>query len=380
MRVTETVRGCYDVWTTVISRTTRLIVQGLALTGLVAGTVAFTSFDKSIDLVVDGQHRSVHAFGGTVGDVLRSEGIAVSGHDIVSPDPSAKVSDGADVVVRYGRKLVVTIDGREREYWTTALNVDEALTQLGLRADSARLSVSRSLPLGRQGLAMELDTRKDVVLVVGGKKSERITYAATVGDLLAEVGVTAGEKDRLSAPLTKPLSDGASVRLDRVTQKQVAAKRTLAFTTRSTKTGSLDKGTTKVTTKGKPGTAKVTYLLTYVNGKLSTRKVLKTVVVAEPVTQVQRVGTRAPSTASLPSSGDGLNWAALAQCESGGNPRAVNPAGYYGLYQFSLSTWHSVGGSGNPIDASPAEQLKRAKILYARGGSGQWGCGSHLYD
>jgi uncharacterized protein YabE (DUF348 family) len=380
VRVTETVHGCYDVWTTVISRTTRLIVQGLALTGLVAGTVAFTSFDKSIDLVVDGQHRSVHAFGGTVGDVLRSEGIAVSGHDIVSPDPSAKVSDGADVVVRYGRKLVVTIDGREREYWTTALNVDEALTQLGLRADSARLSVSRSLPLGRQGLAMDLDTRKDVVLVVGGKKSERVTYAATVGDLLGEVGVTAGEKDRLSAPLTKPLSDGATVRLDRVTQKQVAATRTLAFTTRSTKTGSLDKGTTKVTTKGKAGTAKVTYLLTYVNGKLSTRKVLKTVVVAEPVTQVQRVGTRAPSTASLPSSGDGLNWAALAQCESGGNPRAVNPAGYYGLYQFSLSTWHSVGGSGNPIDASPAEQLKRAKILYARGGSGQWGCGSHLYD
>jgi hypothetical protein len=28
-----------------------------------------------------------------------------------------------------------------------------------------------------------------------------------------------------------------------------------------------------------------------------------------------------------------LNWRALARCESGGNPRAVNPAGYYGLYQ-----------------------------------------------
>jgi soluble lytic murein transglycosylase-like protein len=70
----------------------------------------------------------------------------------------------------------------------------------------------------------------------------------------------------------------------------------------------------------------------------------------------------------------------LAKCESGGNPRAVNSAGYYGLYQFSLSTWHSVGGSGNPIDASPAEQLMRAKILYQKGGAGQWGCGRHLFD
>jgi uncharacterized protein YabE (DUF348 family) len=380
VRVTGTVRGCYDVWTAVISRTTRLIVQGLALTGLVAGTVAFTSFDKSVDLVVDGQHRSVHAFGSTVGDVLRSEGITVDGHDIVSPSPSTKVSDGSDVVVRYGRKLIVTIDGHQREFWTTALSVDDALTQLGLRADSARLSVSRSLPLGRQGLSMDLDTRKAVTLVVGGKKSARVTYAATVGDLLEEVGVEPGAKDRLSAPLTKPLTDGASIRLDRVVQKQEQATRTVAFKSRSTKSSSLDKGTTRVTTKGKPGTAKVTYLVTYVNGKATARKELTTVVVTEPVTQVEKVGTRAPSTASVPASSDGLNWAALAKCESGGNPRAVNPAGYYGLYQFSLATWHRVGGSGNPIDASPSEQTMRAKMLYARGGASQWGCGSHLFD
>ena len=52
-------------------------------------------------------------------------------------------------------------------------------------------------------------------------------------------------------------------------------------------------------------------------------------------------------------------------CESGGNPKAYNPAGpYYGLYQFSESTWHAVGGVGLPIDASPSEQTYRAQILY----------------
>ena len=77
---------------------------------------------------------------------------------------------------------------------------------------------------------------------------------------------------------------------------------------------------------------------------------------------------------------DGLDWASLARCESGGNPKAVNPAGYYGLYQFSPGTWQTVGGSGLPSDASPAEQLYRAKLLYQRGGAGQWGCGRHLFD
>ena len=69
---------------------------------------------------------------------------------------------------------------------------------------------------------------------------------------------------------------------------------------------------------------------------------------------------------------DGLNWGALANCESGGNPRAVNPAGYYGLYQFDLGTWRSVGGSGLPTAASAGEQTYRAKLLYKQRGRSPW--------
>ena len=112
---------------------------------------------------------------------------------------------------------------------------------------------------------------------------------------------------------------------------------------------------------------------------MTQRETLSTKVTRQPVAQQVSVGTKPRPAAPAPTA-DGLNWAALAACESGGNPRAVNPAGYYGLYQFSLSTWASVGGSGNPIDASPAEQLARAQTLYARSGAGQWGCGSHLFD
>jgi soluble lytic murein transglycosylase-like protein len=63
---------------------------------------------------------------------------------------------------------------------------------------------------------------------------------------------------------------------------------------------------------------------------------------------------------------------AIASCESGGDPTAVNPAGYYGKYQFDLGTWASVGGRGNPADASEAEQDYRAALLYSRAGSSPW--------
>jgi resuscitation-promoting factor RpfB len=72
-------------------------------------------------------------------------------------------------------------------------------------------------------------------------------------------------------------------------------------------------------------------------------------------------------------------WAKVANCESSGNPKAVNPAGYYGLFQFDLRTWRSVGGSGNPTNASGAEQLMRAKKLYAQRGASPWPvCGKYL--
>jgi len=64
---------------------------------------------------------------------------------------------------------------------------------------------------------------------------------------------------------------------------------------------------------------------------------------------------------------------AIAQCESGGDPEAVSADGrYYGKYQFSRSSWRSVGGRGNPAQAPEAEQDRRAAKLLARDGTAPW--------
>ena len=45
--------------------------------------------------------------------------------------------------------------------------------------------------------------------------------------------------------------------------------------------------------------------------------------------------------------------------------------GYYGGMQFTLGTWRSVGGSGQPDRATPREQLYRAWLVWKRDG-GSW--------
>jgi peptidoglycan hydrolase-like protein with peptidoglycan-binding domain len=63
----------------------------------------------------------------------------------------------------------------------------------------------------------------------------------------------------------------------------------------------------------------------------------------------------------------------IAQCESGGNPRAVSPSGKYrGKFQFDQATWEAWGGTGDPIDASESKQDKVALKLYRKRGTAPW--------
>jgi peptidoglycan hydrolase-like protein with peptidoglycan-binding domain len=68
----------------------------------------------------------------------------------------------------------------------------------------------------------------------------------------------------------------------------------------------------------------------------------------------------------------------IAQCESGGNPRAVSSDGTYrGKYQFDRQTWQAMGGHGDPARASEGEQDRRALALYRDRGTSPWpACGA----
>jgi hypothetical protein len=64
----------------------------------------------------------------------------------------------------------------------------------------------------------------------------------------------------------------------------------------------------------------------------------------------------------------GVNWDAVAACESGGNWHIATGNGYYGGLQFTMGTWHANGGSGSPHQASREEQIRVAEnVLHSQG-------------
>ncbi|CAL9443328.1 ubiquitin-like domain-containing protein [Streptomyces sp. enrichment culture] len=395
----------------------RLLPQVLVVAGLVAllvsGGVLVTDH-KAVRLSVDGERRTLHTFADDVGELLAAQDIATGPHDRVTPAPGTPLTGGQEVAVRWGRPLRLDVDGEARRVWTTARTVDEALRALGVRARGARLSVSRSAPIGRDGLALAVRTERAVTFRADGRERTVRTHAATVAEALRQARITLQGLDRISVPPGAFPRDGQTVTVQRVRDRRETRWETVPYAVRRVRDPRLYRGAYVVDRQGRPGLRRLTYEIRTVDGVPERTRRTGTALVREPVARVVRVGTRERpakprrSATAAPQPGSGnqsarqqaaapeavparqspsvagtghLNWAALAACESGGRPDAVDPTGTYGgLYQFDVRTWRSVGGSGRPQDASAAEQTYRAKKLYAQRGASPWPvCGRRLY-
>ncbi|MEU2622557.1 ubiquitin-like domain-containing protein [Streptomyces sp. NPDC007157] len=357
----------------------RLLPQALVVAFLAGGTTAFLAKDKAIELTVDGRPRVLHTFADDVTELLADEGVRVGAHDVVAPARGAELASGDEVAVRYGRPVRLTLDGQRREVWTTARTVDGALTQMGVRAEGAYLSASRSQNIGRAGLALDVRTERTVTILADGRTRTIRTNAATVREAVEEAGVTLHGQDTTSVPQAGFPRDGQTVTVLRVTEGKEVHEEAIPFEVRRTPDPTEFNGTEVIERTGRPGLRRVTYYLRTVNGVRQKPRRERSVMVREPRAQLVKVGTK-PHPDSVKGA-DGLNWHGLAACESGGRPAAVDPSGTYGgLYQFDTHTWHSLGGSGRPQDASAEEQTFRAKKLYTKRGSTPWPhCGARLH-
>lgn len=356
-----------------------LILVAVVLSSLGLAATAFATMDKTIRLDVDGHRITVRTFASDVSGVLRKANLTVGAHDTVAPDPTAPVHDGSSVIVRHGRLLHLVLDGKQRDVWVTALSVDGALEQLGLTDRGTWLSVSRGLSIPRAGLSLNIREPQRVTVLVDGHRLVSHTTAPTVAALMHQLHVRVHRLDKVSAPLTKYPVDGLVVTVDRINQRVVTRNIAIPFRTKHVRTSSLYIGESRVSRHGDPGVRVNTYKLTWKNKKLVRQRLMHSRVRSHPIPEIVQVGTT-PRPQYAPYH-DGLNWSALAQCESGGNPRSVSGNGEYrGLYQFTYGAWASVGGQGDPIDASSNEQTYRAQLLYRRSGDSVWPvCGHYLY-
>ncbi|WP_374117146.1 ubiquitin-like domain-containing protein [Streptomyces sp. MNU76] len=274
----------------------RLVPQALVVAFLAGGTSAFVAKDKAIELTVDGRPRTLHTFADDVTELLADEGVALGAHDVVAPAPGTPLSSGDEVAVHYGRPVALTLDGQRRKVWTTAHTVDGALQQLGVRAEGAYVSTSRSRRIGRAGLELDVRTERTVTILADGRARTIRTNAATVGEAVEQAGVTLRGEDTTSVAWSSFPRDGQTVTVLRVTGSEEVREVPIPFRVRRTEDPSLFRGTEVVERAGRPGVRRVTYALRAVNGVRQRPRLVRTEVVREPREQVVKVGTKAMPT------------------------------------------------------------------------------------
>ncbi|MGQ0717471.1 MAG: transglycosylase family protein [Pseudonocardiales bacterium] len=361
---------------------TRTFVRG-ALVGLVlalpTGTAAALTMDKTITVEVDGEQRTIHTFASSVSGALESAGLRVENQDTLAPSANSPVVDGSRVVLKRGRPLALTVDGTRREVWTTALTVDHALKQVGMRSlGDMELSADRSERIPLEGMALVVRISRPITLLDGGLPAREVySTALSVGDLLTLQGVPLEDQDTVTPAPDSPVLPGMTVEVTRIRTEERSERRAVQPSMKRVKDPSMSSGDVVVEDPGTPGEKIVTFLVTLKNGEEIGREELSSREVTPAQPGRARVGTKGST------SSESTVWDRLAQCESGGNWAINTGNGYYGGLQFDQSTWRSNGGSRYAPyahQASREEQIAVAqKVRNARGGYGAWpACSARL--
>jgi len=367
--------------------------QLLVLCGLVAGLVAFVGNNKTVTLNVDGQASSVQSCGGTVAQVVKSANLDLKPGDRVSPSLDATVQDGTIININQAKEVKVSLDGAEKTVNTTAQDVEDLVTELGV-ASASSVSAPKDATLALAGSYVAISTPKTVSIVADGKVNTATTTAPTVGKVLEDSGVTLGANDRTSQPANANVVNNMVIKVSRVDTGQTAVtSEDVPFDTVTAESADMLKGEKQVTQAGTAGKIERTFKLVLVDGREASRTLVSENVAVQPVTEKVTVGTKAKPAvqaaaapaaagantgAAAPAMMNEAMWDKIAQCESTGNWSINSGNGYYGGLQFDIQTWIGAGGGAyapNASLATKAQQIDIANRVYAQRGLSPWGCG-----
>jgi uncharacterized protein YabE (DUF348 family) len=386
--------------------------------GISDGTQIALQRGRLLTLTIDGQRRQIWTTATTVEDALaelgqdpssfklsanRSRGIPMKGLAVTAATLHAVTLTNRGARSERISSAATTVGGLLRDQGITLAAADRVTPGLRTRlTDGAKITVV-SLPTVR--------------LAVGtGPASKQIAEGRTVGDLLAAAKVKLGPDDTVAPAAATRVEDGMKVVVTRIRFTTTTRTEPVAQPADEQQNdGSLAAGTSTVVQQGQPGSVEITYRTRATNGKAGAPRELSRRTVTDALPTISKVGTKAaparqpaapvaaaparaaatvaraaqpvpppapastPAPAPAPATGSsGVNWDAIANCESTNNWSINTGNGYYGGLQFDIGTWLSNGGGQYAPRADLAtkdQQIAIAERVYASRGLSPWACG-----
>jgi resuscitation-promoting factor RpfB len=335
---------------------------------------------RIVTIYHDGQQQVVATQATTVGEALERAGVRLQDQDAAEPSKDTKlVAQNYDVNV-YRARPVTVVDGNQRyRIMSPYQSAKDIAKAAGLQVyDEDILTISRIddfVAEGGAGLMLKIDRSTPLKLILYGKLVDARTQASTIGDLLKEKSITLEASDGVSPGSSTPITTNMTVDVYRNGEQTISEEKAIDFTIKKVQDADHEVGYKNIQTAGVKGKKIVTYQIELKNGKEVSRKEIQSVVTTQPKEQVEVVGTK--TVGFNGNFGDAL--AKLRSCEAGGNYSRNSGNGYYGAYQYDISTWANYGGYARPDQAPAAVQDQKAYETYKRRGWQPWpGCSRGL--
>ena len=354
----------------------RMATGSMLATLLVGGGLAVVN-KKDVTIDVNGQQMDLVTMSNSVEGALKQAGTKIGPDDLIVPSPSERLTRTESIKVRSAKSVAVVVDGQEKTIKSTALTVDELVSEIGSEIGGVNegdlLSKGRDTVIPADGMKLDITRPKVVSINDGGDVTYTQMAASNVGDLLRRRNINLNPEDVVTPSITSPVKAGMDVRIDRVRTDQVRETVPFEAPANYKDDATAFEGDEVVEEAGTPGSKEVKRSIRVVNGKEESNTVIseKEVTPAKPAT-IKR-GTKAK--ASAPSVANGSVWDSLAQCEAGGNWAINTGNGFSGGLQFTPSTWLAYGGGQYAPQAHLAtreQQIAVASKVQAGQGWGAW--------
>lgn len=330
---------------------------------------------RMVTVYDEGVEQTIITRATTVKDALNQANIELNTIDLVEPSLDSKlVAEHYNINVFRARPIIVE-DGPTKIRTVTAAQSPAKIASaadmtLYPEDDTIIKRVDDVVGEGGAGLKLSIDRAVPFTFILYGKRLDTTrTQATTIGEMLQEKNMKLKPADGTSLPLSTEIVAGMTVEVWRNGVQTVTQEEEIPMPTEQVKDQDREVGFKEVRTQGKPGKKQVTYEIDTQNGKEISRKIIQEVQTLAPVKQVEVIGAKMTNTFNG-SFAEAL--ARLRSCEAGGIYDRNSGNGYYGAYQYDISTWANWGGFARADLAPPSVQDEKVWETYKRRGWQPW--------
>ncbi|MFC4620353.1 ubiquitin-like domain-containing protein [Camelliibacillus cellulosilyticus] len=270
-----------------------LVVAMLSLTSIFCFS-AYASAEKEVILVQNGTVKKVATRANTVQELLKEYHIKMHAHDSLQPGPETALKDNMAVEVKTAKRITLTNDGTSQKVWSTEGTVGEMLASQGVRLSEHDVAVPEVNTELKSGMNVTIQRGFQVKLVDGTDEPKRIwTLAMPVSDFLKTHNINLDENDKVKTNNGQDLlQEGSEIHIIRVNSETTTEYAPIDYKTIKRQDPALEKGKIRVIQEGREGKMAKHYKITRENGKETVRHLIQSDVIDQAKDKIIAVGTK----------------------------------------------------------------------------------------